>query len=33
MQSALQEFKDERQLWLTAGAKDLAALGEGWVAQ
>ena len=31
LQRALQEFKDERQLWLVAGAKGLAALGEGRV--
>ena len=31
LQGALQEFKDERQLWLVAGAKGLAALGEGRV--
>ena len=31
LQRALQEFKDERQLWLAAGAKGLAALGEGRV--
>jgi len=30
LQRALQEFKDERQLWLAAGAKGLA-LGEGRV--
>ena len=33
LQRALQEFKDEWQLWLAAGAKNLAALGEGRVAQ
>jgi len=31
LQRTLQEFKDERQLWLAAGAKGLAALGEGRV--
>jgi len=31
LQRALQEFKDERHLWLLAGAKRLAALGEGRV--
>jgi len=31
LQRALQEFKDEQQLWLAAGAKGLAALGEGRV--
>ena len=31
LQRALQEFKDERQLWLAAGAKGLAVLVEGQV--
>ena len=33
LQRTLLDFKDEQHLWLAAGAKGLAALGEGQVAQ
>jgi len=33
LQRTLLDFKDERKLWLAAGAKGLAALVEGRVAQ